>query len=165
MTTKMTTLKLNEINDKLAPKKNRKRVGRGIGSGTGKTCGRGHKGQKSRTGVSINGFEGGQTPLFRRIPKSGFNNIHRIEFQVINVGDLQRFVDTKKISSSNAVTKQSLYDAGILKKMSLPFKVLAKGELKVALKIEADAVSVPAIKLIEKAGGKVTITKKEVKAA
>lgn len=161
----MTTLKLNEINDKFAPKKNRKRVGRGIGSGTGKTCGRGHKGQKSRTGVSINGFEGGQTPLFRRIPKSGFNNIHRIEFQVINLGDLQKFVDTKKIVPSVSVTKQSLYDAGILKKMSLPFKVLAKGELKVALKIEADAVSQAAIKLIEKAGGKVTITKKEAKAA
>jgi large subunit ribosomal protein L15 len=161
----MTTLKLNEINDKFSPKKNRKRVGRGIGSGTGKTCGRGHKGQKSRTGVSINGFEGGQTPLFRRIPKSGFNNIHRIEFQVINLGDLQRFIDTKKIVSSNPVTKQSLYDAGILKKMSLPFKVLAKGQLKEALKIEADAVSQVAIKLIEKAGGKVTITKKEAKAA
>jgi large subunit ribosomal protein L15 len=161
----MTTLKLNEINDKFSPKKNRKRVGRGIGSGTGKTCGRGHKGQKSRTGVSINGFEGGQTPLFRRIPKSGFNNIHRIEFQVINLGDLQRFIDTKKILSSNPVTKQSLYDAGILKKMSLPFKVLAKGQLKEALKIEADAVSQVAIKLIEKAGGKVTITKKEAKAA
>ena len=99
-------LKLNEINNESAPKKNRKRVGRGIGSGKGKTCGRGHKGQKSRTGVSINGFEGGQMPIYRRVPKRGFNNIHRVEYQVINVGELQKFVEFKKISAAKTVTKQ-----------------------------------------------------------
>ena len=161
----MTTIKLNEINNELAPKKNRKRVGRGIGSGKGKTCGRGHKGQKSRSGVSVNGFEGGQMPIYRRVPKRGFNNINRVEFQVINVGDLQKFVESKKISPSKVITKLSLYEAGILKKLSLPFKVLDKGEVKDALKIEADAASQSAIKSIEKAGGKVTITTKEKVAA
>ncbi|MDG4544086.1 MAG: 50S ribosomal protein L15 [Rickettsiales bacterium] len=153
----MTTIKLNEINNESAPKKNRKRVGRGIGSGKGKTCGRGHKGQKSRTGVSINGFEGGQMPIYRRVPKRGFNNIHRVEYQVINVGELQKFVESKKISAAKTVTKQSLYEAGILKTLSAPFKVLAKGELKESLKIEADAASETAIKIVEKAGGKITV--------
>lgn len=161
----MTTIKLNDIKNESSPKKNRKRVGRGIGSGKGKTCGRGHKGQKSRTGVSINGFEGGQMPIYRRVPKRGFTNVHRVEYQVINVGDLQKFVESKKISASKAVTKQSLYEAGILKTLSAPLKVLAKGELKESLKIEADAASETAIKIVEKAGGKVTITKQDKKAA
>ena len=93
----MTVIKLNDLKNESSPKKNRKRVGRGIGSGKGKTCGRGHKGQKSRTGVSINGFEGGQIPIYRRVPKRGFNNLTRVEFQTINIGDLQKFVDSKKI--------------------------------------------------------------------
>ena len=161
----MTTIKLNEINNESAPKKNRKRVGRGIGSGKGKTCGRGHKGQKSRSGVSINGFEGGQMPIYRRVPKRGFHSVNRVEFQVLNIGDLQKFVDSKKISASKVINKQALYEAGVLKKLSLPFKVLAKGEVKDSLKIEADAASESAIKSIEKAGGKVTIATKDKKAA
>lgn len=161
----MATIKLNEINNESAPKKNRKRVGRGIASGKGKTCGRGHKGQKSRSGVSVNGFEGGQMPIYRRVPKRGFNNINRVEYQVLNVGDLQKFVEAKRLSSSKVVSKESLYEAGIIKKLSLPFKVLGKGVIKEALKIEADAASQSAIKSIEKAGGKVTITKKDKVAA
>jgi len=161
----MTTIKLNEIKDELSPKKARKRVGRGIGSGKGKTCGRGHKGQKSRSGVSINGFEGGQMPIYRRVPKRGFNSVNRVEYQVINTGDLEKFIDNKRISASKVITKQYLYDLGILKKLTLPFKVLAKGELKTAIKVEVDSASACAIKIIEKAGGKVTITKNNKKAA
>jgi large subunit ribosomal protein L15 len=161
----MTTIKLNEINNESSPKKVRKRVGRGIGSGKGKTCGRGHKGQKSRTGVSINGFEGGQMPIYRRVPKRGFNSVNKIEFQVLNVGDIQKLVDSKKIKTSGTITKQSLYDVGVLKKKSLPFKILAKGDLKSALKFEVDAASESAIKIVEKAGGKVTIVCKDKKAA
>jgi len=159
-------MKLNVLKNDNNPRKSRKRVGRGIGSGTGKTCGRGHKGQKSRTGVSINGFEGGQMPIYRRVPKRGFVNIHRVEFQVLNLGDLQAFVDAKRIDDKKLITKESLLEANILKKKELPFKVLAKGSLNSAIKLEVDSASQPAIKAIEKAGGKVTILqKKEVEAA
>jgi large subunit ribosomal protein L15 len=154
-------MKLNELESR--NKKNRKRVGRGIGSGTGKTCGRGHKGQKSRTGVAINGFEGGQTPLYRRIPKRGFVNIFRVVFQTVNVGFLQEFVDSKKLDASKVVNRESLYEAGIIKKLSQPVKILAQGELKASLKIEVDAASASAVKLVEKAGGKLAV--KEKKAA
>ncbi len=159
-------MKLNELQNEQCPRKNRKRVGRGIGSGKGKTCGRGHKGQKSRAGSSINGFEGGQMPIYIRVPKRGFVNKFRVEFQVINLGDLQRFVDSKKISASKVISRESLYQAGIIKKMHLPVKILGKGVIKASLKLEVDAASKTAIALIEKAGGKVTLPKtKEEKAA
>lgn len=157
-------MKLNELKNKLSPKKNRKRVGRGIGSGTGKTAGRGHKGQKARTGVSINGFEGGQTPVYRRLPKRGFVNPFRIEAQTINIGELQKFIDTNKIDAKS-VNKETLYAAGIIKKLSLPVKLLAKGAIKASVNIEVDAASAAAIKAIEKAGGKVSVLKNEAKAA
>lgn len=156
-------MNLNQLSDK--SRKNRKRVGRGIGSGTGKTCGRGHKGQKSRTGVAVNGFEGGQTPLYRRVPKRGFVNIFRVEYQTVNLGDLQKFVDSKKIDTSKTITKDYLYETGIIKKLSQPVKILAKGQLKSALKIEACAASASAVKLVEKAGGKLSVVQKEAKAA
>lgn len=158
-------MKLNQLKDNKGARKNRIRVGRGIGSGKGKTAGRGVKGQKARSGVSVNGFEGGQMPIYRRIPKRGFANIHRIEFQKVNVGDLQRLVDAKKLDEKKPVTLQALYDAGFLKKLSQPYKVLGKGALKAALTIEADAASESALKLVKKAGGSVTLTKKETKAA
>lgn len=158
-------MQLNQLKDEFSPRKDRKRVGRGIGSGTGKTCGSGHKGQKSRSGVSINGFEGGQTPIYRRIPKRGFVNIHRVEFQKINVGDLQKFVDAKRIDPKKTIDTQTLYDAGIIKKFYLPIKLLAKGELKSSLTLEVDAASKTAIELIEKAGGKVVLTTKKTEAA
>ncbi|MCE3232113.1 MAG: ribosomal protein [Rickettsiaceae bacterium] len=156
-------MNLNQLADK--SRKNRKRVGRGIGSGTGKTCGRGHKGQKSRTGVAINGFEGGQTPLYRRVPKRGFVNIFRVVFQTINLSELQKFVDSKKIDTSKNITKEYLYEIGIIKKLSQPVKVLAKGTLKASLKIEVDAASASAVKLVEKAGGKLAVIEKKAKAA
>ncbi len=158
-------MKLHELRNEQSPKKNRKRVGRGIGSGKGKTCGAGHKGQKARTGVSINGFEGGQTPIYRRLPKRGFVNIFRVEYQCVNIDDLQKFVDSKKLDAAKTVNKESLYAAGIVKKLSVPVKILAKGKLKTALKIEVDAASASAIKIIEKAGGKVSLVTKEAKAA
>lgn len=158
-------MKLNDIRNDSSPRKNRKRVGRGIGSGTGKTCGSGHKGQKSRSGVSINGFEGGQMPIYRRVPKRGFVNIHRVTFQWVNIGELQKFVDSKKIDAKKAITRQSLYEAGILKRADQPVKILAKGELKASLKIEADAASNTAIKAVEKAGGKLTVINNDAKKA
>jgi large subunit ribosomal protein L15 len=156
-------MKLNQLENK--NRKNRKRVGRGIGSGTGKTCGSGHKGQKSRTGVSINGFEGGQTPIYRRIPKRGFVNPFKITFQTVNVSYLQAFVDSKKLNEKKPIDIQALYTAGIIKKLSLPVKLLGNGKLSVALQISICSASASAIKIVEKAGGKVTITKKEAKAA
>lgn len=150
-------MKLNQLRDDKNKRQSRKRVGRGIGCGKGKTCGRGGKGQTARSGVAIDGFEGGQTPIYRRLPKVGFKNIFKTKYQVINTGDLQRFVDSKKIDKSKDITADSLYEAGILSKNNLPLKVLAKGSVKDAIKIVADAASKTAIAAIEKAGGKVSI--------
>lgn len=158
-------MKLNELNNENSPKKSRKRVGRGIGSGKGKTAGSGHKGQKARAGVSVNGFEGGQNPIFRRLPKRGFNNIFRVEYQTLNLSDLQYFVDSGKIDPSKEVSKASLLDARVIKKASLPLKILGNGTIKVSLKLSVDAASKSAIAAIEKSGGKVALPKKEEKAA
>jgi len=156
---------LNELQNENAPKKSRKRVGRGIGSGKGKTCGRGHKGQKSREGVSINGFEGGQMPIYRRVPKRGFTNIFRVEFQPLNVGDLQKYVDNKKLDASKTINVETLLKAGIIKKFYKPVKILGKGTLKAALNLEVDSASKSAIEIVEKSGGKITLPKNEKKAA
>lgn len=147
-------MKLNEL---VKMSKNRKRVGRGIASGTGKTCGRGHKGQKSRSGVSINGFEGGQQPIYIRLPKRGFTNIFRKEFTTINLSDLQKFVDSKKIDSKSTINSDTLYDAGIINRKNAMIKILGNGEIKAKLKFEVDAASKSALKAIEKAGGSVVL--------
>ena len=133
------------------------RVGRGIGSGKGKTCGRGVKGQKSRTGVAIKGFEGGQMPIFKRLPKRGFNNHTRVEFSHINIGDLQKFIDSKKLSASKKITSADLFEAGFARKNSNGLKLLGDGELKTKIEIEVQKASKKAIELVEKAGGKVSI--------
>ncbi len=156
-------MKLNELKNDKNPRQNRKRVGRGIGCGKGKTCGRGVKGQTSRSGVSINGFEGGQTPIYRRIPKKGFTNIFRTSYETINTGELQRYVDSKRIDSKKTVTKEALVEAGLLKNASVLLKVLAKGAIKSALKIEADAASAGAIESVKKAGGEITILASDIK--
>src|SRR5688572_20521371 len=148
--------RLNELRDNPGANKLRTRVGRGIGSGKGKTCGRGGKGQTARTGVAINGFEGGQMPIHRRLPKRGFSNIFRTEYAVINTGDLQRFVESKRLKADAQVTAESLRELGILKG-TLPLKLLAKGEIKSKLKISVDKASKAAIALVEKAGGSVTV--------
>lgn len=150
-------MNLNEIRDNSGATKNRKRIGRGIGSGTGKTGGRGVKGQKSRSGVSMLGFEGGQMPLYRRLPKRGFNNIFRKDFAQVNLGRLQQAVDAGKLDIKTVVTLDSLKAAGVLKGSFDGLRVLGNGELKAKLNIEADGASKAAIAAVEKAGGKVTI--------
>ena len=146
-------MQLNEIKDNEGARKGRMRVGRGIGCSKGKTCGRGYKGQKSRTGVRINGFEGGQMPLHRRLPKRGFNNHSRTENETINLGDLQRYVDAGTIDASKPVTRESLAAAGIIRNNDNALKLLAKGTLKAKLTIEVDAASAAAEEAVKKAGG------------
>ncbi|MFC1673878.1 50S ribosomal protein L15 [Pseudomonadota bacterium] len=150
-------MNLNEIRDNAGSTKNRKRVGRGIGSGTGKTAGRGVKGQKSRSGVSLVGFEGGQMPLYRRLPKRGFTNIFAKEYAVFNIGDLQKAIDAKRIDGKKVINEASLREAGMLKGRYDGVRILARGELKAKLNIEAAGASKAAVEAIEKAGGKIAI--------
>ena len=133
------------------------RVGRGIGSGKGKTSGRGVKGQKSRSGVAIKSFEGGQMPLYRRLPKRGFNPIKKSIIPVINLGYLQKLIDTSKISSSQKINIETLKKSKIVRNSTRKFKILSTGEIKSKVDIEADYSSKSAIEKIEKAGGKITI--------
>ena len=122
-------MKLNEVRDNLGATRNAKRVGRGVGSGTGKTSGSGHKGQKARSGVSINGFEGGQMPIHRRLPKRGFNNIFRKKYAVVNLGRLQDAVDAGKLDAEKPVDAAALVGAGLISKARDGVRILAKGEL------------------------------------
>ena len=150
-------MKLNEIADNPGAHYKYKRVGRGIGSGKGKTSGRGGKGQTARSGVAINGFEGGQTPLHRRLPKRGFNNIFKLEYQVINTGRLEKAVEAGKLKAGDTVTPESLVQLGMLSKLGDGLRLLAKGEIKTALTIECAGASAAAIAAIEAAGGKVVV--------
>lgn len=150
-------MRLNELKDNPGATRERKRIGRGIGSGKGKTGGRGVKGQKSRTGVAIKGFEGGQMPIHRRLPKRGFNNIFSKDFNEINLGRLQKAVDDKVLKDGDTVTNASLVEAGILRRAKDGLRVLAKGELKAKLTIEAAGASKAAVEAVEKAGGKIDI--------
>ncbi|RVU33620.1 50S ribosomal protein L15 [Hwanghaeella grinnelliae] len=151
-------MKLNELSDNPGAAKTRMRVGRGIGSGKGKTAGRGVKGQKSRSGVSIKGFEGGQMPLYRRLPKRGFTNApFRKEFATVNLGRLQEAVEAKKIDAKKPIDAEALLAAGIISKELDGVKILAKGELSTALTIQAAKASQAAIAAVEKAGGKIEL--------
>jgi large subunit ribosomal protein L15 len=151
-------MKLNEIRDNPGAHYRAKRVGRGIGSGKGKTSGRGGKGQTARSGVAINGFEGGQTPLHRRLPKRGFNNkIFQKDYKVVNLGRLQQAVDAGKLSADGAVDAKTLVAAGILRRAGDGVRLLAKGELKAALTIEVSGASKAAIAAVEAAGGRVVL--------
>ncbi len=154
-------MKLNEIRDNAGARTNRKRVGRGIGSGTGKTSGSGHKGQKARSGVSINGFEGGQMPIHRRLPKRGFNNIFRKQYVVINVGALQAAVDAKKLDAKKTVDTAALKAAGLVTKAKDGIRLLGNGEISAKLNIEVAGASAGAIAAVEKAGGSVTVAAAE----
>ncbi|MCF6196041.1 MAG: 50S ribosomal protein L15 [Emcibacter sp.] len=153
-------MKLNEIANKPGATKNRKRIGRGIGSGTGKTGGRGVKGQKSRSGVAIKGFEGGQMPLYQRLPKRGFNNINRKNFVPVNLGRLQEAIDAKKIDAKKAITIDVLQAAGVVNGVKDGVRLLASGELKAKVTIEVSGASAAAVAAVEKAGGTVTVTAK-----
>lgn len=150
-------MKLNELRDNPGATKQRMRVGRGIGSGKGKTGGRGVKGQKSRTGVSINGFEGGQMAIYRRLPKRGFNNIFRKEFVTVNLGRLQAAVDAGKIDASQTVTAESLVAAGVVRRAKDGIRLLGTGELTSKLAIEVAGASKSAVAAVEKAGGSITV--------
>ena len=156
-------MKLNEISDNEGATKNRKRLGRGIGSGSGKTAGRGVKGQKARSGVAINGFEGGQMPIYRRLPKRGFTNIFRGEYVVVSVGRIQAAIDAGKLDAKATIDAVALKAAGVIRREKDGVRILADGELKAKLTIVAAGASAPAVEKIEKAGGSVTLT--AVKAA
>lgn len=154
-------MKLNELKDNAGARKGKIRVGRGIGSGKGKTGGRGVKGQKSRTGVSINGFEGGQMPLFRRLPKRGFTSLNRKEYEVINLSDLQRLVDEKKVDASKPLTAEVLKAAGLVRNNKDGIKLLAKGALTSKVTVEVAKASETAQEAVKKAGGKVVLPEAE----
>ena len=151
-------MKLNEVKDNDGATKNSKRVGRGIGSGTGKTSGSGHKGQKARSGVSINGFEGGQMPIHRRLPKRGFTNIFRKNYVEVNLGRMQAAIDSGKLDAGKPVDAEALVNAGVISKERDGVRILAKGELKSKkVEIHAAGASKAAIAAVEAAGGKVVI--------
>ena len=150
-------MRLNELSDNPGARRLRKRVGRGIGSGKGKTAGRGVKGQKSRSGVSIKGFEGGQMPIHRRLPKRGFVNIFSKDFAVVNLDRVQQAVDAGKLDAKKPVTAEALRAAGVVRRVKDGVRLLARGELKAKLAFEVAGASKAAVAAVEKAGGSVTV--------
>lgn len=155
-------MKLNDIRDNAGAKKSRIRVGRGIGSGKGKTGGRGVKGQKARTGVAVKGFEGGQMPLYRRIPKRGFRPPHQKSYQVVNLGTLQKAIDDKKLDAGKVIDAEAMLAAGLFKNAADGVRLLGKGELKAKIEVKVAGASASAIAAVEKAGGKVELPPKPV---
>lgn len=151
------TIKLNDLRDNAGARKGRMRVGRGIGSGKGKTAGRGQKGQKARSGVAINGFEGGQMPLHMRIPKRGFNNIFAKDFAIVNLGMIQKLLDAKKLDAKGVIDHDALKAAGVARGGKDGVRLLAKGELTAKLNFKVAGASKGAIEAVEKAGGKVEL--------
>ncbi len=150
-------MKLNELSDNPGARPRKKRVGRGIGSGSGKTSGRGHKGQKSRSGVSIKGFEGGQMPLHRRLPKRGFTNIFRKRYVALNLDRLQRAIDEGKLDAGKPIDEAAIVAAGLVKNPRDGIRLLAKGELKAKVSISVAGASKAAQAAVEKAGGSVVL--------
>jgi large subunit ribosomal protein L15 len=152
-------MKLNELADNPGAVKKQKRVARGPGSGKGKTAGRGIKGQKARSGVALGGYEGGQMPLFRRLPKRGFNKPNRREFAVVNLGLIQKFVDAGKIDASQPVTEDALVAAGVTARKRDGIRVLAKGAITTKLALVVSGASASAVAAVEAAGGTLTVTR------
>lgn len=150
-------MKLHEIRDNPGARKSRMIVGRGIGSSKGKTCGRGGKGQTARTGVAINGFEGGQMPLFRRLPKRGFNNIFALKFSEVNLGRLQAAIDAGKLDAKTTINAEALVASGLLRRAYDGVRLLGFGELKAKIKIEVAGASQSAIEAVKKVGGEVIL--------
>ena len=151
-------MKLNQLSDNPGATKKRKRIGRGPGSGTGKMGGRGIKGQKSRSGVAINGYEGGQMPLYQRLPKRGFNNINAKTYAVVNLGLLQKFIDEKKIDIKKPITQESLVASGLVRRVKDGVRVLNKGAITSKIDLTVSGASKTAIAAVEAAGGKLTVT-------
>ncbi|ESY63221.1 50S ribosomal protein L15 [Mesorhizobium sp. B283B1A] len=153
-------MKLNDLRDKDGATHSKKRLGRGIGSGSGKTAGRGVKGQKARSGVAVNGFEGGQMPLYRRLPKRGFNNIFAKSFTVVSLARIQVAIDAKKLDAKATVTAESLVAAGVIRRVKDGVRILSDGEIKAKLAFDVAGASKAAIEKIEKAGGSVKLPEK-----
>jgi large subunit ribosomal protein L15 len=149
-------MKLHELRDNAGATKPRKRIGRGAGSGTGKTGGRGIKGQKSRSGVAINGYEGGQMPLYMRLPKRGFNKPNRKKFAVVNLGLIQKFIDAKKLDAKNEITEDVLVETGIVRRKLDGVRVLAKGDFSAKVTLNVTGASKSAVAAVEGAGGSIT---------
>ncbi|MCA8867966.1 MAG: 50S ribosomal protein L15 [Rhodobacteraceae bacterium] len=149
-------MKLNELRDNPGATKSRKRIARGPGSGTGKTAGRGVKGQKSRSGVAINGYEGGQMPLYMRLPKRGFNNINAKRHAVVNLGLLQKFIDAGKVDAKKPITEAVLVESGLVRRIHDGVRLLAKGEFKAKVNLTVTGASKTAIASVEAAGGSIT---------
>jgi large subunit ribosomal protein L15 len=150
-------MKLNDLRDNEGATHSKKRLGRGIGSGSGKTAGRGVKGQKARSGVAINGFEGGQMPLYRRLPKRGFNNIFAKSFNIVSLRRIQAAVDAKKLDAKATVDAEALIKAGVIRRAKDGVKLLADGELKAKLSFDIAGASKAAVEKVEKAGGSVKL--------
>jgi large subunit ribosomal protein L15 len=158
-------MKLNEIRDNEGARKSRIRVGRGIGSGKGKTGGRGVKGQKSRSGVAIKGYEGGQMPIHMRLPKRGFKNPFRLDFNTVNIGRIQTAIDAGKLDKGAKIDAAALVAAGVIRRVKDGVRLLGNGELTAKLDIEVAGVSAGAKAAVEKAGGTVTVVEPKAKAA
>jgi large subunit ribosomal protein L15 len=154
-------MKLNEIRDNKGARKKIMIVGRGIGCTKGKTCGRGVKGQKARTGVALKAFEGGQMPLYRRMPKRGFNNIFAVETSAINIGRLQKAINDGRLSATGTITEDMIIAAGLVQRSKGGIRLLANGELTSKLTLTVTNASKAAVAAVEKAGGKVTLSKVE----
>jgi len=150
-------MKLNDLRDNAGATHSKKRLGRGIGSGSGKTGGRGVKGQKARSGVAINGFEGGQMPLYRRLPKRGFTNIFAKSFVTVSLARIQAAIDAKKLDAKETVTGEALVKAGVIRRVKDGVRILGDGELKAKVAFDVAGASRPAIEKIEKAGGSVKL--------
>ena len=153
-------MKLNDLRDNEGATHSKKRLGRGIGSGSGKTAGRGVKGQKARSGVAINGFEGGQMPLYRRLPKRGFNNIFAKSFNIVSLARIQAAVDAKKLDAKATVDAEALIKAGVIRRAKDGVRLLADGDLKAKLAFDIAGASKAAIEKVEKAGGSVKLPAK-----
>ncbi len=155
-------MRLNDIRDNPGSRPGKKRLGRGIGSGKGKTGGRGGKGQTARSGVAINGFEGGQMPLYRRLPKRGFNVPFPRHYNEISLGDLQGAIDAKRIDPSKTITNEVLHDAGIFRQLQDGARILGDGELKTKLDFEVNHLTAKATDVVTKLGGSIKLLKPKV---
>jgi large subunit ribosomal protein L15 len=151
-------MKLHELRDNPGAAQSKKRVGRGPGSGKGKTAGRGIKGQKSRSGVALGAYEGGQMPLYQRLPKRGFNKPNRKKFAVVNLGLIQKFIDEGKIDASKPVTEDVLVDSGLVRRKLDGVRVLAKGDITAKVELNVTGASKAAVDAVAKAGGALTVT-------
>ena len=158
-------MKLNELRDNEGAAKKQKRVARGPGSGKGKTAGRGIKGQKSRSGVAIGGYEGGQMPLYRRLPKRGFSKPNRLEFSVVNLGLIEKFIEAGKLDAKAEITEDAIVAAGVTSHKRDGIRVLAKGEIKSKVNLTVTGASASAIEAVKKAGGQITVSGKVAAAA